>query len=310
MTAITLSTGEPIVFKNIAARKFRGTRLPGADLLQSELPDLKISIHQYAQRLFRFSLINIHSRIRQSIMIQETSKYLRLETIISGQLRLQEMDAHPIDLISGQYRISDCNRYQCTMPADSDHIFFIAFISPELLLQTPLAESMGLTKVQMMSGPMREVIYKILDNPFEAEFRDAFYDHSIRELLFYHLSAPQILPPGELSMTEMAAVYEADSIIASDLGTHYSIHELARMTRTNAHVLKTGFAKQFGMGTFERLLQRKMERAKYLLEATDSQIQEISDMAGYETVTGFINAFRKQFKMTPKDWRKKQRGLL
>jgi len=64
------------------------------------------------------------------------------------------------------------------------------------------------------------------------------------------------------------------------------------------------------MGTFERLLQRKMERAKNLLETTDRQVQDVSEMAGYETVTGFINAFRKQFKMTPKDWRKKSRGLL
>jgi AraC-like DNA-binding protein len=82
------------------------------------------------------------------------------------------------------------------------------------------------------------------------------------------------------------------------------------MTRTNVHVLKTGFARVFGMGTFERLLQRKMDRAKYLLETTDRQVQDVSEMAGYETVTGFINAFRKQFKMTPKDWRKKSRGLL
>jgi len=161
-----------------------------------------------------------------------------------------------------------------------------------------------------MSGPMREVIYRILENPFEEKFRDAFYDYSIRELLFYHISAPQFTPPGELSQTELAAVYEADRIISANLSVHYSINELARMTHTNVHVLKTGFARLFGMGTFERLLQRKMERAKYLLETTDRQVQDISELSGYETVTGFINAFRKQFKMTPKDWRKKQRGLL
>jgi AraC-like DNA-binding protein len=34
-----------------------------------------------------------------------------------------------------------------------------------------------------------------------------------------------------------------------------------------------------------------MERAKYLLETTDRQVQDVSEMAGYETVTGFINAF-------------------
>lgn len=309
MTELTLSAGEPVPLNPAPVRKFRGIRLPGAELLQAEQAGYVVSIHDFAVRLFRLSLRHLHCLTPQTFTIRESSNYVRLETVLTGELLIREPTGIELKLLAGQYRITDSKVFQSRFEAMQGCQYFVAFISPELLKQTPLADAITPSGSLMMSMPMREVIYKILDNPFEEKFRDAFYDYSIRELLFYHVSAPPFTLPGELTPAELATVYAADQIIASNLSIHYSIHELAKMTRTNVHVLKTGFARVFGMGVFERLLLRKMERAKYLLETTDKQVQDVSELAGYETVTGFINAFRKQFDMTPKDWRKKSRGL-
>ena len=310
MTELTLSTGEIVPLKPAPVKKFRGLRLPGAELLQAEQDGYVVSIHDFSLPLFRLSLRSTHCHTAQTFTVKESSKYLRLETVVTGELTIREPSGMEIKLLPGQYRITDSIIFQSQFKALHGCQYFTVFISPELLTQTPMSDTILPSGPLIMSTPMREVVYRIMDNPFEEKFRDAFYDYSIRELLFYHISAPPLTMPGELTPTELAAVYAADQIIASNLSVHFSIQELAKMTRSNAQVLKVGFARIFGMGTFERLLQRKMDRAKYLLETTDKQVQVVSELAGYETVTGFINAFRKQFKMTPKDWRKKSRGLL
>jgi len=46
---------------------------------------------------------------------------------------------------------------------------------------------------------------------------------------------------------------------------------------------------------------------KLLLETTDKSIGEIAEIAGYDTAAGFIHAFRREFKLTPREWRKKEK---
>jgi AraC-like DNA-binding protein len=76
---------------------------------------------------------------------------------------------------------------------------------------------------------------------------------------------------------------------------------------TNEFKLKKGFRQLFGMGVFHRLLFRRMEKAKMLLETTNKSIGEIADLAGYDTAAGFIHAFRREFDMTPREWRNQQK---
>ena len=77
------------------------------------------------------------------------------------------------------------------------------------------------------------------------------------------------------------------------------------MTGTNAFKLKKGFRLVFKMGVFGRLIHRRMERAKFLLENSSKPVKEIALDSGYTTVAGFITAFRKKFKMTPLEWRER-----
>jgi AraC-like DNA-binding protein len=79
------------------------------------------------------------------------------------------------------------------------------------------------------------------------------------------------------------------------------------MTNSNSLKLKTGFNKVYGMGVFKRLVYRRMEHAKTLLSTTDKSIREIATLTGYDTVAGFIHAFRRTFGTTPREWRIQER---
>jgi AraC-like DNA-binding protein len=122
------------------------------------------------------------------------------------------------------------------------------------------------------------------------------------------VSLPMVLP-GDLSPAQIAQMYDADRIMADNLDGKITIPELARRLGTNFVTLKRNYERVFGIGLFPRLMQRKMDHIKLLLEKTDKPLKEIADLAGYQTLPGFINAFRKRFKMTPNEWRKERRGL-
>ncbi|MBL0336176.1 MAG: helix-turn-helix transcriptional regulator [Chitinophagaceae bacterium] len=115
--------------------------------------------------------------------------------------------------------------------------------------------------------------------------------------------------PGELSPEQISRMYEADRIMANNLDGKITIPQLARKLGTNFVTLKRNYEKVFGIGIFPRLMQRKMEHIQLLLENTNKPLKEIADLAGYQTSPGFINAFRKRSKVTPKEWRKERRGF-
>lgn len=70
---------------------------------------------------------------------------------------------------------------------------------------------------------------------------------------------------------DIELIYEADSIITINLQEHYTIEELSRMSDTNKLKLKMDSDNSLH-GTFHRLIFRRMEQAKLLLEDTISQL--------------------------------------
>jgi len=279
--------------------------LPGADLEGTEQADYSLYHHFYNSPLFGFSLLTIDTNTEQSFQFRFDRRELRLQVLLTGGWQDKTTTEK---IMPGQYRLSLDHRLDAVFSAGQHTEFLVFHLHPELIAQLPLSESLQPSSVKILSEPMREIIHKILRNPYEDMLRQGLYDYSVRELIFYHLARPPVVLPGELSESEMALAYEADRIIAASLDRHYTIHELARMLNTNVYTLKNAFSRLFGMGTFERLQKLKMEHATYLLEQTDEQIQSVAYLSGYETVTGFINSFREHFGVTPREWRNRSRG--
>lgn len=279
--------------------------MPGADLEGTEQADYSLYHHFYNSPLFGFSLLTIDTNTEQSFQFRFDRRELRLQVLLTGGWQDKTTTEK---IMPGQYRLSLDHRLDAVFSAGQHTEFLVFHLHPELIAQLPLSESLQPSSVKILSEPMREIIHKILRNPYEDMLRQGLYDYSVRELIFYHLARPPVVLPGELSESEMALAYEADRIIAASLDRHYTIHELARMLNTNVYTLKNAFSRLFGMGTFERLQKLKMEHATYLLEQTDEQIQSVAYLSGYETVTGFINSFREHFGVTPREWRNRSRG--
>jgi AraC-like DNA-binding protein len=211
-------------------------------------------------------------------------------------------------ILPGYYQVSKAKVFASDILGGAPLTYFTAAFSQQLLSNL----GSGHPFVPTVPGPvpqdLLEMIYEILKCPFQEAILDFYYANKVREVLFSHVVATPMAAPGEMNAQQVAAMYEADRIMADNLDGRITIPELARRLGTNFVTLKRNYEKVFGIGIFPRLMQRKMDHIKLLLEKTDKPLKEIADLAGYQTLPGFINAFRKRFGMTPKEWRKQRRG--
>lgn len=310
MIEFTLAAGDPIALKTASARKFKGTRLPGSDIIRADRDGYAIVLQLLELSSFSLCYRQLEFTKDQYLNTRERFKGWRLEAVLTGELTIKEADGKELTLLANQYRITDSPIFQSHFSANRGCSYFSVYFGRKH------AEDIADTAAFMPTGPrnmparMREKIFELLENPYEGKTRAYYYENAIRDLALHHINAPIMNIPGKLTEKERAAVYAADAIIAQNIERHIKIADLARMVHSNTEVLKRGFLEVFGMGVFGRLLERRMERAKLLLEETDKPIQLVSELAGYSTVAGFITSFRRQFEMTPKDWRKKRRSGL
>lgn len=291
--------GRQVIFGKTDSRKYKGVLLPGSEVQQSNTPAAAITIQNLKQRLFNFSyrLFKIFSKIKFSI---NENSGVRLEALLSGEMHIS-VNGEKRKFRAGEYRITDVPLFRALFKKDSSCAFFISHYSEELLKQLEI--EIDTCPPKRMPDAMVMLINEMLHNPYSEKLRDFYYENCVRELLFFHLTQGNTSAPGQLMDKDIAIIYQADAIIAANLQEHHTISELSRMINTNSLKLKTGFKKVFGMGVFERLLFRRMEYAKLLLESTDKSIGEIASHSGYNTVAGFIHAFRREFGFTPREWR-------
>jgi AraC-like DNA-binding protein len=294
-----LPNGTRIFFQDINRKKYRGTLLPGSAVIENNSESALITLQQFEHSLFGIGhrIFELFAKVKFFVNEREG---LRLEALLSGEVHVIRNDKK-IKLKAGQYHLTDVPLFTSLFKKTTSCSIFITYFSKELLEQLGL-EVAPCTPLKMPER-MNYLIKEILRNPYEENLRNFYYLNSVRELLFFHLTQDKQLTPGELDNRDIAAIYEADEIIASDLQQHYTIDKLSRMTGTNEFKLKKGFKHIFGMGVFHRLLFRRMEQAKVLLETTDKSIGDIAELAGYDTAAGFIHAFRREFSMTPREWR-------
>ncbi len=95
-------------------------------------------------------------------------------------------------------------------------------------------------------------------------------------------------------------IKEAKELLISQYKKPPTIPELARAVQLNELQLKVGFKEIYGSGPYHFLMAHKLEIAKQLLLSGEHLVQEVAYQIGYSNTSHFIEAFRKQFGVTPK----------
>lgn len=93
------------------------------------------------------------------------------------------------------------------------------------------------------------------------------------------------------------------TLISYDLKADLSLNSIADQLNVNASYLSARFKKECNMSLTNYVNQKRMELATNLLSHSDKQIQEIADACGILDANYFIKLFKKQYGITPSQYR-------
>jgi AraC-like DNA-binding protein len=103
------------------------------------------------------------------------------------------------------------------------------------------------------------------------------------------------------------AVQKCCDYIELNLDQKLSAADLAPLVGYTEYYLTDKFRKETGVSLSSYIRDKKIERAKVLLETTALPISEIADMLAFNTPNYFIQCFRNAQGCTPARYRKKNR---
>ena len=110
-----------------------------------------------------------------------------------------------------------------------------------------------------------------------------------------------------LSKQDMVYIRQAKTILDENFDKHITIPQLARQAGINEAKLKEGFKELYGNSIHTYLQQLRLEKAKQLLLTTTMPITDITYHIGYSHATHFTSLFKKEFGLTPGEWRKENK---
>lgn len=108
---------------------------------------------------------------------------------------------------------------------------------------------------------------------------------------------------GKIKDYDMPYIFAVQKLIDDNPKIDFTITDLALKVGINEFKLKYGFKVLFKKGVHQYRLGVRLQQAKNKLEETDLTIEQIAYTVGFKSRDGFANAFKKEFKISPRYWR-------
>lgn len=104
---------------------------------------------------------------------------------------------------------------------------------------------------------------------------------------------------------DFQSILKVENLLLENYASGFpKIENLSRIALMSETKLKTFFKKAFGMGLYEYYQKNRMHKAKELLETTKYSVSEVGSFLGYQNLSNFSHAFKKEFGQLPKDHNK------
>jgi len=123
---------------------------------------------------------------------------------------------------------------------------------------------------------------------------ELFYTIIMEVLVDKSVSRQSALQPEDISK-----FYTVKEMIEANLQKPLSHSQIARKVSINEFKLKSGFKEMFGTTIYNYLLEKRMSKAKIMLESGDFTVSEAAWDIGYTNVSHFIATFKKYYGTTP-----------
>lgn len=100
--------------------------------------------------------------------------------------------------------------------------------------------------------------------------------------------------------------YNFNEIVQQNLYSNLSLPEFAHLCNSSLATFKRKFTEYYKESPAKYILQKKLEKSTQLLQHKSKPISEIAYDCGFETISNFDKAFKKQFGKSPTKFRLSQ----
>ena len=150
---------------------------------------------------------------------------------------------------------------------------------------------------------------EILD-PLKLLYSKSKYGHDVSETeasSIIHTILGNLVSPRLKSETRSdhvsQVVNKAIDYIQSHLDSEISVEHLSAQVKMSPFYFSRLFKRCINQSPHEYILTLRLDRAKYLLTSTNQTISEIAQTVGFNSDTGFINAFKGRVGISPGKFR-------
>jgi AraC-like DNA-binding protein len=166
---------------------------------------------------------------------------------------------------------------------------------------------------RVITPEMFQVLQYILLCPYSGMFKRIYLQAKTQELLLLAL-LPFVdnrckVAPSKLTSGEVECLHRAKNILINQLAAPPTLKELAQQAQLNQRTLNEGFQQMFGATVFQYLYDHRLGVARQLLTTGDLRIEEVAQQVGFAHRGYFARAFRKQFGLSPRDYRQQHKKL-
>ncbi|MBV7327499.1 AraC family transcriptional regulator [Chloroflexi bacterium TSY] len=104
-------------------------------------------------------------------------------------------------------------------------------------------------------------------------------------------------------------LHHARDYMHASLAESLSLADIAQVVHLSPHHFLRSFKEAFGITPHAYLIQKRIERAQYLLAHTTHPVTEICLDVGFESLSSFSNLFRRETGLSPRAYRQETRIL-
>ena len=103
---------------------------------------------------------------------------------------------------------------------------------------------------------------------------------------------------------EVKLVKSTCDYLLKNMSEKLTLEKIAQAMGTNRSHLNIIFTQQVGLSVFASLRHQRLSKASFLLKHSNKTVREIAYLVGIDNSAQFSTLFKKEFSLTPKEYRK------
>lgn len=262
------------------------------------------------------SCINIYQYKTKEISFPSTSNpYLFL--VLDGDIRLHTISGI-LDYSKGSYSISSIDMpkscYALSFSNNNDILALtIEFTVTEIisvildlddeLINKIIKEELSDEVMEKSDNRVIMTIDKLISLVNDKDILKYMEKHLRKEIIFYILCGSQgkKLIQSITNLSSLDDIYEVNNYIKNNYKSSFNTKDLAYKTNMSVSNFHKKFKQAVGMGPLQCQKRLRLTEARRLMIDEKFSVTEASLEVGYESVSQFINDYKKMFNRTPKE---------